>query len=156
MERLKNCTGKKQYGYLPKGVKALVDEIVDDVAKNEKIDRLYELWYLAKCSVMYTYTDNPPERQPLSKEKELKAIRNALIYECEKAARINYVSGKKNDKKSGLSSNPGVKTAAINFAYHLSRIFSESINKYTGDDEDIDKKLRREIEAIKNGENITM
>lgn len=156
MERLKNCTGKKQYGYLPKGVKALVDEIVDDVAKNEKIDRLYELWYLAKCSVMYTYTDNPPERQPLSKEKELKAIRNALIYECEKAARINYVSGKKNDKKSGLSSKPGVKTAAINFAYHLSRIFSESINKYTGDDEDIDKKLRREIEAIKNGENITM
>lgn len=156
MERLKNCTGKKQYGYLPKGVKALVDEIVDDVAKDEKIDRLYELWYQAKCSVMYTYTDNPPERQPMSKEKELKAIRNALIYECEKAARINYVSGKKNDKKSGLSSKLGVKTAAINFAYHLSRIFSESFNKYTGDDEDIDKKLRREIEAIKNGENITM
>ena len=156
MERLKNCTGKKQYGYLPKGVKALVDEIVDDVAKDEKIDRLYELWYQAKCSVMYTYTDNPPERQPMSKEKELKAIRNALIYECEKAARINYVSGKKNDKKSGLSSKPGVKTAAINFAYHLSRIFSESFNKYTGDDENIDKKLRREIEAIKNGENITM
>ena len=66
---------------------------------------------------------------------------------------VERIPGKKNDKKSGASSKPGVKTAAINFAYQLSRIFSESYNKYTGDDEDIDKKLRREIETVKNGEN---
>ena len=53
--RLNGCSGKKQYGYLPKGVKALVDEIVDEVSKNEGVEKLYDLWYKAKCQVFETY-----------------------------------------------------------------------------------------------------
>lgn len=154
MNRLRNCSGKKQYGYLPKGIKDLVDEIVDDISKNEDVDRLYELWYQAKCSIMQTYSDKLPERLPLSKEKELKAIRNALIYECDRASQFRYEAGKQ--KAAVTSTKLGVKTAAINFAYHLSQIFSKNFEQYAGYDDDIDKKLRYEIETIKNGENITM
>jgi len=53
--QLSICKGKKQYGYLPARVKRLVDEIVDDCARDPSVSRLYDLWYQAKCSVTATY-----------------------------------------------------------------------------------------------------
>ena len=39
-ERLQNTGGKKVYGYLKRDVKNLVDRIVDELAKEEKVDAL--------------------------------------------------------------------------------------------------------------------
>ncbi len=78
-EKLKTVKGKLQYGYLPKNIKAMVDEIVDELEKDEDIKRLYDLWYECKCKIFQTYTDNHPSKLPLSQEKVFKPIRNAVI-----------------------------------------------------------------------------
>ena len=86
-DRLKTVKGKKQYGYLPKSVKAMVDGIVDELEEDERIKRLYDLWYECKCLIYQTYTDVPPKRLPLSQENAFKPIRNAVI---KRAAELAY------------------------------------------------------------------
>ena len=78
-DRLKTAKGKKQYGYLPKSVKAMVDGIVDELEEDERIKHLYDLWYECKCLIYQTYTDVQPKRLPLSQENAFKPIRNAVI-----------------------------------------------------------------------------
>ena len=38
-ERLSKLSGKKQYGYLPKGTKKLVDRIIDELAAQPSVAR---------------------------------------------------------------------------------------------------------------------
>ena len=87
-KRMQSVSGKKVYGYLPKSVKAMVNELVDLLEKDEDIDRIYELWYQAKCAVYGTYTDNPPPKKPLSQEEAFKPIRNAMIKEADELGKI--------------------------------------------------------------------
>ena len=85
-ERLKNLTGKKLYGYLPADAKATVDHIVDELAKEEHIAQLYDLWYEQREAVLATYRSEMPERLPLSQNGEFKSIKNAVIVETVKLA----------------------------------------------------------------------
>ncbi len=87
-KRMQSVTGKKVYGYLPKSVKAMVNELVDLLEKDKDIERIYDLWYQAKCAVYATYTDNPPPRKPLSQEEAFKPIRNAMIQEADELGRV--------------------------------------------------------------------
>ena len=43
-QRLQNTGGKKVYGYLKADVKAVIDRIVDELAKEERVDKLYRAW----------------------------------------------------------------------------------------------------------------
>ena len=81
-DRLSRTTGKKVYGYLKSDVKAIVDQIVAELAENENIRELYDLWYEQREDVLRTYTDHFPERVPLEQNKEFKSIRNAVIQEA--------------------------------------------------------------------------
>lgn len=81
-DRLSNTTGKKVYGYLKPDVKALVDSIVDELASDDRIKKLYDLWYEQKENTIRTYTDEIPERIPLAQNKEFKSIKNAIIKEA--------------------------------------------------------------------------
>jgi hypothetical protein len=80
--RLQNLSGKKVYGYLPPDVKATVDQIVDELAKDDRIAKLYDLWYEQRQAVVSTYTDKPVERLPLSQNDDFKPVKNALIEEA--------------------------------------------------------------------------
>ena len=80
-ERLHNTNGKKVYGYLPPATKALVDAIVDELAKDERVAAAYGLWNQMREEVCRTYSEQVPERLPLSKQKEFKAVRNMVIRE---------------------------------------------------------------------------
>ena len=80
--RLSNTKGKKVYGYLKADVKAVVDSIVDEFASDERIAALYHLWYEQREAVINTYTEEIPERVPLSKNTEFKPVRNAVIREA--------------------------------------------------------------------------
>lgn len=82
--RLAHTSGKKQYGYLKSDLKAMVDQIVMELAKDERIQNLYDLWYEQREAVLSTYTDTFPERIPLEQNKEFKSIRNAVIREAMK------------------------------------------------------------------------
>lgn len=64
-DRLSRTSGKKVYGYLKADVKAIVDEIVAELAAEERIRKLYDLWYEQRENVLRSYTDHFPERIPL-------------------------------------------------------------------------------------------
>lgn len=81
-DRLSKTSGKKQYGYLKADVKAIVNSIVDELAADERISSLYDLWYEQRENVIRTYTNELPERVSLSQNKEFKSIKNAVIQEA--------------------------------------------------------------------------
>ena len=81
-ERLKNTSGKKQYGYLKAPLKAVVDEIVDELAKDSRVAAAYDLWYQLREEVLRTYKDDLPGHLPLSQQKEFKRIKNLVIEEA--------------------------------------------------------------------------
>ena len=80
--KLKNLSGKKQYGYLKAPLKSVVDEIVDELAKDPRVAQAYDLWYELREEVLRTYRNDLPERLPLSRQKEFKRIRNLVIEEA--------------------------------------------------------------------------
>lgn len=82
VQELDQFKGKMVYGYMPKKVKNLIDGIVDELARDERIAELYSLWYEQKENVVRTYQDTMPQRIPLSQNKEFKTIKNAVIQEA--------------------------------------------------------------------------
>lgn len=81
-DRLSQTKGKKVYGYLKLDVKAIVDSIVDELSNDDRIKKLYDLWYEQKENTIRTYTDEIPDRIPLAQNKEFKSIKNAIIKEA--------------------------------------------------------------------------
>ncbi len=81
-KELDGYKGKKVYGYLPKRVKNIVDGIVDELSKDDRIKELYLLWYEQRELIIKTYQDKMPEHIPLSQNKEFKSIKNAIIQEA--------------------------------------------------------------------------
>ena len=71
--------GKLKYGYMPKDVKNLVDEVVDKLERNPKVAELYDLWYRQKCAIIATYTSNFPPKEPLSENEAFRPIKNAVL-----------------------------------------------------------------------------
>ena len=82
--QLETVKGKKSYGYLPKRLKKLVDEIVDEMERLPGVSRCYDQWLLLQGKVVAYYHDKPQERIPLSKQKEFRQIKNAVIQEVER------------------------------------------------------------------------
>ena len=84
--------GKKTYGYLPKPMKKLVDEIVDQMARLPTVDACYQTWWELQCQVEDYYSEGKKRlRSPLSQQKEFRQIKNAVIREAEHI-RINKIS----------------------------------------------------------------
>lgn len=81
-DRLSKTKGKKVYGYLKPDVKAIVDSIVEELSNDDRIKKLYDLWYEQKENTIRTYTDEVPDRIPLAQNKEFKSIKNAIIKEA--------------------------------------------------------------------------
>ena len=77
--RLSKVKGKKVYGYLRPGLKDLVNKIVDELARDERITALYDLWYQDKQAARNVYDERPLQRVPLSENPDFKPIRNAVI-----------------------------------------------------------------------------
>lgn len=80
--RLQFLSGKKQYGYLKAPLKSVVDEIVDELAKDPRVAEAYRLWYELREDVLHTYKEDMPARLPLSQQKEFKQIKNLVIREA--------------------------------------------------------------------------
>ena len=89
-DRLSKTKGKKVYGYLKPDVKAIVDSIVDELANDSRIKKLYNLWYEQKENTIRTYTDEMPDRMPLVNNKEFKSIKNVVIKEALKLNVTEY------------------------------------------------------------------
>lgn len=81
-EKLQKNKGKKVYGYMPKEIKNLVNGVIDELMRDNDLQKLYELWYEQRENVLKTYRDKMPERLPLSANEEFKSVRNAVIAEA--------------------------------------------------------------------------
>ena len=90
--QLGQVSGKKTYGYLPKPMKKLVDEIVDQMARLPTVDACYQTWWELQCQVENYYSGGKKRlRPPLSQQKEFRQIKNAVIREAEHI-RMNRIS----------------------------------------------------------------
>ncbi|NCB75025.1 MAG: sel1 repeat family protein [Clostridia bacterium] len=83
-QQLESVHGKKQYGYLPKKLKTLVDEIVDQMERLPVVAQCYARWLELQEQVQSYYSGNTASRLPLSQQKEFRAIKNAVIQEAER------------------------------------------------------------------------
>ena len=82
-QALDSVTGKKSYGYLPKPIKKIVDEIVDQMELLPVVSDCYDRWLELQGQVDSYYGGDERKRQSLSKQKEFRAIKNAVIQEAE-------------------------------------------------------------------------
>lgn len=82
-QQLGEVKGKKSYGYLPRPMKRQVDEIVDQLEQIPIVNECYQKWWELQCQVNEFYSGKKQQRPLLSKQKELQAIRNAVIREAE-------------------------------------------------------------------------
>lgn len=77
--QLKNCKGKKVYGYLPTNVKETVDKIFKELSKDKSIQSLYEKWCELERQKYKTYTQKEKEFPPLYENKVFHSVRNSII-----------------------------------------------------------------------------
>ena len=82
-QTLEQVDGKHVYGYLPKEVKAQVDEIVERLAQLPEVAACYEQWWKLKDEIAGYYGRNTPPHQPLVQQKEFRTIKNMIIQQAE-------------------------------------------------------------------------
>lgn len=141
-ERLSKTKGKKQYGYLKKDVKDLVDSIVDEIASDEKIDELYDLWYKEREEIIRTYTDSLPKRVPLSQNKEFKPVRNAVIQ-----AAMSIIT--EEQKRRDQQKKEYCALAALELVGQICNIIQNRIEDDLSSGQLLDSKERQEINEKK-------
>ena len=81
---LRTVSGKKQYGYLKKSLKDKVDEIVDELEKLPEVAAYYAVWNGLRDTLEGYYKNRPRQHNPLSQQKEFRAIKNTIIQEAER------------------------------------------------------------------------
>ena len=177
-EKLSKTEGKKVYGYLKADVKALVDSIVDELASDDRIKKLYDLWYEQKKNTISTYTDEMPIRIPLVDNKEFKSIKNSVIKEAlklnlseDETEKSEYTNEENTFAEPINGSNKGViypkysiKTKRNSVAIsslHLLRTLSNMLQSRLRFDEkqksqQTDKKLQQKINDKKQAQGLKM
>ena len=81
---LHTVSGKKQYGYLKKPLKDMVDSIVDELEKLPEVAAYYSVWNGLRDTLEGYYKSKPRQHNPLTQQKEFRAIKNAIIQEAER------------------------------------------------------------------------
>lgn len=159
-DKLSKTSGKKVYGYLKADVKNMVDDIVRELAKDDRIEELYNLWYEQRENVLKTYTDELPKRIPLVDNKEFKTVKNSVIQEALKINLLDYelkvddfelfLEANETIEKDYNRKNPSAALASVRLINHLSKTIQNRI-----EDEnksrciEVDRKLMRKIEEKK-------
>ena len=81
---LRMVGGKKQYAYLKKPLKDKVDSIVDELETLPEVAAYYSVWNGLRDTLEGYYKNRPRQHNPLSQQKEFRAIKNAIIQEAER------------------------------------------------------------------------
>jgi TPR repeat protein len=112
-EKLKHTNGKKQYGYLKAPLKTIVDQVVDELTKDERVADAYAKWYELREEVLRTYADKLPDHLPLSQQKEFKKIKNMVIAEAMNISDHHFTfEGDENADENADEINEEIESAA--------------------------------------------
>lgn len=67
------------YGYLPKNIKATVNEIIVQLSQEPAIEELYNEWNKINREKLSLYYENKDPTVPLADNKEFRSIKNMII-----------------------------------------------------------------------------
>ena len=159
-QRLSRTKGKKVYGYLKADVKALIDSIVDEIARDNRISALYDLWYEQRENVLRTYNSSLPERIPLSQNKEFKVIKNAIIQaamdlmlDSQQGQIVAEDDVEIQSRHSSTAGNDGIGMNALRLLQQTSQILQNEVRPVY-QDKNVDRKLRRRINEKKQAQGL--
>lgn len=150
-DRLSNVKGKKVYGYLRPELKALVNQIVDELAKDERIAQLYDLWYQDKQAARNVYDERPLQRVPLSENSDFKPIRNAVV-----RAAVELDMEQRQTQNQNYA--PPLLTMAARLLRQVGQIFRQQFQIDPPVARLVDAKLRRKIaeKKLAHGQKLEM
>jgi len=157
-EKLKYTSGKKQYGYLKAPLKALVNQIVDELEKDERVTELYSSWYEMRNEVLSTYVDKLPPLLPLSQQKEFKSIKNMVIAEALNIGSHHFTFEPGEEQNISIEDDGGITAATtyfeksaklgnVNAQYMPGRFYLQSESEH----ENVEKALQWLGKAADNG-----
>lgn len=176
VSELDNYSGRMMYGYLPKRAKNLIDGIVDEMASDEKIKELYELWCEQREMIVKIYREEMPPRVPLSSNKEFKTIRNAVLQEALRLKDTSeYPFTDENVEKIYLPENAKVPAIPPTFQppkkYHwktdialssarlfarLTQAIQDNFEEDNQTDRQVDRKVLKKIQEKKHAQGLKM
>ena len=129
---LHTVNGKKQYGYLKKPLKDKVDSIVDELENLPEVAAYYSVWDGLRDTLEGYYKNRPRQHNPLSQQKEFRAIKNAIIQEAERLRQQMEQKSSQDEKPSTeitsteASANPTIAAENTSSATsHSARLPSE-------------------------------
>ena len=103
---LASVSGEKQYGYLRKPLKDKVSEIVDELEKLPEVAAYYAAWNALRDTLEGYYKSTPRQHNPLSQQKEFRAIKNAIIQEAERLRQQMEHEHSSEETSTDASTNP--------------------------------------------------
>ena len=107
---LRTAGGKKQYAYLKKPLKDMVDSIVDELEKLPEVAAYYSVWNGLRDTLEGYYKNQPRQHNPLSQQKEFRAIKNAIIQEAERLRQQMEQEPSQAEEPSAEKSSAGTST----------------------------------------------
>lgn len=139
ISQLSNYKGKKVYGYLPKNMKQTVNDIVAEVAKDERIAELYSEWNKANREKLSVYYDKKKPDIPLEENKEFRDIKNAVIRSA-----VLIIQNEHSVQAASVNSSVG------NLVTWLAKAIASSCHKRRAKlSSQMDSKLKSKIEQKK-------
>lgn len=149
--RLSQVKGKKVYGYLRPDLKKLVNQIVEELVKDERIAQLYDLWYQDKQAARNVYDERPIERIPLCQNPDFKPIRNAVV---QAAVELDV----EQRQTQNQNYTPPLLTMATRLLRQVGQIFRQQFQIDPPVARLVDAKLRRKIaeKKLAHGQKIEM
>ena len=129
---LRTVGGKKQYAYLKKSIKDMVDSIVDELEKLPEVAAYYSVWNDVRDTLEGYYKNRSRQHNPLSQQKEFRAIKNAIIQEAERLRQQMEQESSQDEEASAektstdASTNPTLADEnTLSVASHSARLPSE-------------------------------
>lgn len=135
---LESVSGKKQYGYLRKPLKALVDEIVAELEKVPEVAQCYAVWNDMRDQLEGYYKTTPRQHAPLSQQREFRAIKNQIIREAERLRSSTAADGQSAAERTQEQDDhcmperqpayhiPGFLPPVARLLYHMGRTFRDN------------------------------
>ena len=141
ISQLESYTGRKQYGYLPFGIKDTVNKIVIELAKNDDIAELYREWNKVNRENLSLYYDKKKPDIPLEDNKEFRSIKNMII----KAA-VEMIQANAAENYTQQTITTSVRSLAKALCLLISQNYMKKLSKLN---KQIDRKLKSKIEQKK-------
>ena len=141
-QQLKNHSGKKVYGYLPKEIKETVNKIVAEFAKDEDVAELYAEWNKINREKLSLYYEKKEPDIPLEDNKEFRSLKNDIIRAAVQMDTYLVNQGYSTEQKVGF--------LFTNVFRAFLRLFQNNYNRHMARlGRQMDRKLMSAIEAKK-------